>query len=404
MRFILIPLLSLLPCLLWLWYFYTRSIYKRDPLPLILWTFALGGVATLIALPLNLIGQSLVMAVAGQSQFAHLLVIFLVVAPVEELCKLLAVYVYAWRHQEFDEPLDGVIYSAAAALGFAAVENLIYLSRNDASLVLLRGPLSNPGHALFSALWGLSLSRVRSAPNIWQQRLRLLAVGWLLATVLHAVFDALLVASENVGPILFPLPLAAIIGLFLWVRSRLHFHRDTSPHREGTMLLTVGAECPQCRKPGLAGTTCTKCGALIPERVSSVETDADASPNSDESQPAFDSRNFRPRLLTRSLEGTENVAWLLKETEVSVGRTLNNNFVIDHPSVSRRHARIVAGDSTYTVCDLGSSNGTFVNGRRITEAKLTDGCEVRFGSVSFLYRAQNLSITWQQRIFRTCLR
>lgn len=393
MRFVLIPFLSLLPCLLWLSYFYTRSIYKRDPLPLILWTFVLGGVATLIALPLNLIGQSLVTAVAGQSQIAHLLVIFLVVAPVEELCKLLAVYVYAWRHQEFDEPLDGVIYSAAAALGFAAVENIIYLSRSDASLVLLRGPLSNPGHALFSALWGLSLSRARSAPNIWQQRLRILAAGWLLATVLHAIFDALLVATDHVGPILFPLPLAAIIALFMWVRSRLHFHRDTSPHREGTMLLTLSAECPQCHKPGLVGTACTKCGALIPEQMSPDHDEDDSATGQDEAKSAVQSRNYRPRLLSLSPASDESVAWLLKETEVSVGRTLNNNFVIDHPSVSRRHARIFVAHSVYTVSDLGSSNGTFINGRRITEAKLTDGCEVRFGSVSFLYRALDLSIT-----------
>ena len=61
--------------------------------------------------------------------------------------------------------LDGVIYSATAALGFAAIENIFYLSQNNPLLVLLRGPLSNPGHALFSSFWGLSLSRAKSAPN-----------------------------------------------------------------------------------------------------------------------------------------------------------------------------------------------------------------------------------------------
>lgn len=383
LRFLLISVLSLLPCILWLWYFYTRSIYRRDPLRLVALTFVLGGATTLLALPLNLSGQSLMLRLTGGSDLGTLLTILLVIAPVEEFCKFLAVYVYAWRHQEFDEPLDGVIYSAAAALGFAAVENIIYLAQSGPSLLLLRGPLSNPGHALFSALWGLSLSRVRAAPNIFTQRLRLFAGGWLMAVLLHALFDVLLIQTETVGPIIFPLAVAAIVGLFLWVRSRIHYHRETSPHREGTVLLTVSAECPNCGKAGLAGTSCLKCGTHIPERPAEIVSDDQPQPVPLETSA---SRKPRPRLITRTASGEENIAWLLNENEILVGRTLNNNFVIEHPSVSRRHARIAVTNGSHTVYDLGSSNGTFVNGRRVTEAVLQDGSEVRFGTVSFVYR------------------
>ena len=63
--------------------------------------------------------------------------------------------------------------------------------------------------------------------------------------------------------------------------------------------------------------------------------------------------------------------------------------MIEHPSVSKRHARIAAsvGDA-YTLQDLESSNGTYVNGKRIGETKLEDGFEVRFGRANFVYRAQ----------------
>jgi len=152
MRYVALPLLSLLPCVLWLWYFSSRSRYKRPSRRVLGITFFLGSVATIPALLLNLAGQAGVYALLGPGEGSHLLVLFLVVGPIEELVKFLVVYQYAWRHEAFDEPLDGVIYSATAALGFAAVENLIYLWQNDPSLVLLRGPLSNPGHALFSAL------------------------------------------------------------------------------------------------------------------------------------------------------------------------------------------------------------------------------------------------------------
>ncbi|MBO0797814.1 MAG: FHA domain-containing protein, partial [Blastocatellia bacterium] len=62
---------------------------------------------------------------------------------------------------------------------------------------------------------------------------------------------------------------------------------------------------------------------------------------------------------------------------------------IEHPSVSKRHARIVIEDNHYSLYDLGSSNGTFVNGKRIKETTLQDGCEVRFGRAHYVYRSSH---------------
>ncbi len=152
-QLILISMLSLLPCVLWLWYFYSKSVYKRPPLRLIAGTFLLGSVSTVLALALNLLGQSLFVNAMGRSQLSHILVLFVVVGPVEELVKLLVVYVYAYRQPEFDEPLDGVIYATAAGLGFAAVENVIYLSQNSPLLVLpARAALKSGACALLFAL------------------------------------------------------------------------------------------------------------------------------------------------------------------------------------------------------------------------------------------------------------
>ncbi|MFN0124956.1 MAG: PrsW family glutamic-type intramembrane protease [Blastocatellia bacterium] len=382
MRYILIPFLSLLPCVLWLWYFYTRSIYRREPLRVVALTFLLGALSTLLAMPVNLAGQSLVLDLTGVSDLSRLLVIYLVIAPVEELCKLSAVLVYAWRHHEFDEPLDGVIYSATAALGFAAAENLIYFSESDPALVLLRGPLTNPGHALFSALWGLGLSRARMAANLPGRRLRMIVQGWLIAAALHGTFDLLLQLADHIGPIFYPVILGAIIGLFLWVRQHIHFHRDRSPHREGTLLMQLDSPCPDCGKPGLAGTNCVKCGAAIPPSETAQASASTASAPTYTSAPGGPSQ-----LISRSASGAESIAWLLNTREMFIGRTLNNDLVIDDPSVSRRHARIAAVNGGFRVYDLDSSNGTFLNGKRVTEAPIPDGGEIKFGNVVYLFRA-----------------
>src|SRR5262249_2342712 len=205
--------------------------------------FALGALATIPALALNLAGQGLFMDFFGVTQRSRILTLLFVIGPVEELLKLLVVYFYAYRRKEFDEPLDGVIFSATAALGFAAVENVIYLARNDPTLVLLRGPLSNPGHALFSALWALSRSNAKASPDLSRERAPIGARGFLLASLLHSLFDLSLLAAAELNKSFFGLLIAMMVALFFWARSRIKFHTDTSPHREGTLQMTLSRYC-----------------------------------------------------------------------------------------------------------------------------------------------------------------
>lgn len=67
--------------------------------------------------------------------------------------------------------------------------------------------------------------------------------------------------------------------------------------------------------------------------------------------------------------------------EIFIGRTPDNALVLDDGSVSRRHASLMHGPEGWTLKDLGSTNGTFVNGVRVREALLQDGDRVRVGGV-----------------------
>ncbi|MBO0858394.1 MAG: PrsW family intramembrane metalloprotease [Chloracidobacterium sp.] len=398
-QIIYVPLLSVAPCALWLWYFSSRSPYKRPAWRVSGVTFALGALATAPALALNLAGQSLFISLFGHARLSRVLTLFFVIGPVEELLKLLVVYFYAYRRKEFDEPLDGVIFSATAALGFAAIENLIYLARSDPTLVLLRGPLSNPGHALFSALWGLSLSKAKASPNLLRERAAIVARGFLQASLLHSLFDLSLLAAAEINRSFFGLLIAAMVALFFWARSRIKFHTDTSPHREGTLQMTLSRYCQKCGSKGTAGTTCENCGAFIPEphelelcpicfMAQRPGAKYCARCGANIKIPAKENLDTRPHFVSISSLGDERIAYVLNEAEVSVGRTLNNSFVIEHPSVSKHHAKLAVVEDEYTLYDLDSSNGTFVNGKRVKETRLADGCAVRFGRANFVYRDQ----------------
>lgn len=65
----------------------------------------------------------------------------------------------------------------------------------------------------------------------------------------------------------------------------------------------------------------------------------------------------------------------------TVGRAPRADFVVDAPLVSRLHCRVTAGDDTIEVVDLSSTNGTYVNGRRVKRAELKHGDRLRVGRV-----------------------
>ena len=73
----------------------------------------------------------------------------------------------------------------------------------------------------------------------------------------------------------------------------------------------------------------------------------------------------------------------------TIGRAPGAEFVVDAPLVSRLHCRVTAGDDTVEVVDLSSTNGTFVNGKRIKRADLKSGDRLRVGRVEL--RIENKS-------------
>jgi len=120
---------------------------------------------------------------------------FIVAAGPEEAAKLACVLIVAWRRPEFDERMDGIVYGARAGLGFALVENVVYLlivphSLGEfLSLFVARALLAVPGHAAWGAILGYFAARRRfdgTGPGMLG--------GYLLAVLLHGLYDASLFA------------------------------------------------------------------------------------------------------------------------------------------------------------------------------------------------------------------
>jgi RsiW-degrading membrane proteinase PrsW (M82 family) len=114
---------------------------------------------------------------------------FVVAAMVEEACKILVVYWVVWRRPEFDERMDGIVYASRAGLGFALVENVMYLL-DQASLSgqlvvwVERALLAIPGHAMWTGMIGAMAARRR-----FDRKGLGLIGGYLLAVAFHGTYD-----------------------------------------------------------------------------------------------------------------------------------------------------------------------------------------------------------------------
>ena len=85
-------------------------------------------------------------------------------------------------------------------------------------------------------------------------------------------------------------------------------------------------------------------------------------------------------------DGVDIITHELIGDVVRIGRAPSNDIVIDDPTVSAEHASLTKSPSGYRLRDLGSTNGTHINGVSITDAELKDGAEIRFGYVTGVFR------------------
>jgi pSer/pThr/pTyr-binding forkhead associated (FHA) protein len=91
--------------------------------------------------------------------------------------------------------------------------------------------------------------------------------------------------------------------------------------------------------------------------------------------------------LMMMLPDREEVEFLLEKTSITLGRATINEIVLHDTKVSRHHARIERGETGFTLMDLGSTNGTFLNGRRATSSVLTPGDVLQLGDTLFRFES-----------------
>ena len=154
---------------------------------------------------------------------------FVGVALIEEGCKYIFLRLFSWNNPNFDDTFDGIIYAVFVSLGFAALENILYVIQGGITVAVSRALLSIPGHMCFSIVMGFYYSRAKrcavrgDGAGVTSYTLK----GLFGATFCHGFYDACAVIGSNFAMILF---FAFVIAMFYFCRRIVLYESVNDQH------------------------------------------------------------------------------------------------------------------------------------------------------------------------------
>jgi len=180
-------ILSLAPVFIIAGYIWFRDKYEKEPLRILILALVAGA---LTVIPILFLEQFL----DGFTEFFPGLLAtawkaFAVAAFSEELLKFIALYLLIWKSPEFNEKFDGIVYAVFVSLGFAAVENVLYVTGGGFSTGISRAITAVPAHAIFGVTMGFYFGMAKFFDK---KRLQFKTKALLYPILLHGIYDFIL--------------------------------------------------------------------------------------------------------------------------------------------------------------------------------------------------------------------
>lgn len=216
-------LLALIPGLLILFIIYTSDRIEREPIGLILKLVFFGVLSTIPAIILESIITKLIVEPLSFSQLTYAIANgFLCAALSEELVKLFFLRLGTWKRQEFNFHYDAVVYSVSVSLGFAMLENVLYVFQNGIATGVMRAICSVPLHAFCGVFMGFHYGNAKKAEITCDNALKRKSLwnAWLVPFLIHGAFDALLMHGSGLAILVF---LVFLAGLYVFSIKKIRY-------------------------------------------------------------------------------------------------------------------------------------------------------------------------------------
>lgn len=190
MSLVLLILVSVIPAVLWVWFFYSQDVHEPEPPRLIFKTFIFGIFATI---PTGILeGPFRIYLQDSRNLLTLFLASIFGVGLIEELMKHFAFQLATYGSGEIDEPVDSIIYSVTAGLGFAAFENVLYTVAFGLKVGLVRAFVTLLAHASFSGIVGY-YTGIALEDDVKRRMYTFQGLG--IAVFLHGLYDFLIIGK-----------------------------------------------------------------------------------------------------------------------------------------------------------------------------------------------------------------
>ena len=229
MEYILLLIVAVLPSIGLLYYINWKDKYRKEPIALLWKGYGFGVLSAIIAFLFGVVlGYLGLIDDHASTVWDHLRVAIFEAAIPEELIKYLFLWILLRKNIYYDEYFDGIVYAGCIGLGFAGLENIIYLLQNYEewiSIGILRAIVSVPGHFMFGITMGFFYAKATFGDST--QKKKYLALAIIAPILLHAAFDATLMVSQILAG-----ALAAFYSLYIYLvekskrRGRQHLALD----------------------------------------------------------------------------------------------------------------------------------------------------------------------------------
>lgn len=173
--------IAVLPAIILITWLYTQDKIHPEPKRAVYRLFLIGAA---VVLPAGLLEQQMINAdVPHNTSFSvTLMTAFFVAGMIEEFLKAAVFEKAALQKGLIKYPIDAIVYAGAVGLGFATIENILYVTSSGFTTALLRSVTAVPAHFMFAILMGYQFSR-----SIWRKKNR--AYGYIVPAIAHGIYD-----------------------------------------------------------------------------------------------------------------------------------------------------------------------------------------------------------------------
>ena len=184
---------GLVPCVVLLWYINKKDSIEKEPTGLLVKLIFLGCLSTIPAMVLELVGTNILTSI-GMDETSYLYIFienFFIVALAEEGCKKLMLRLGSWKNPAFNYVFDGVVYGVCVALGFAGLENVLYISGFGMEVAVVRGLAAVPLHAICGVFMGhfYGLEKKYTATGMTGLAKNVKTLSIVIPVLIHGFYD-----------------------------------------------------------------------------------------------------------------------------------------------------------------------------------------------------------------------